>query len=122
MASFFAEGLLQRLLPQRAPTIAAAAPGGAVNSSSCGGAYAADADEDVGALLRDAVLFVVPNMCPDGGVRGHLRTNAAGVNLNREWGEDTDAARCPEVAAVKAAIAATGLDMLLDVHGALPHH
>lgn len=37
------------------------------------------------ALLEKAVLYVVPNMNPDGGIRGHLRTNAVGVNLNREW-------------------------------------
>ena len=28
---------------------------------------------------------VVPNMSPDGSVRGQLRTNACGANLNREW-------------------------------------
>lgn len=28
-------------------------------------------------------------MNPDGSVRGHLRTNAAGVNLNREWAQPT---------------------------------
>ena len=30
-------------------------------------------------------VYVIPNMNPDGSVRGHLRTNAAGANLNREW-------------------------------------
>jgi murein tripeptide amidase MpaA len=38
-------------------------------------------------LLRDAVLYLVPNCNPDGTWRGHLRTNAAGVNLNRAWAE-----------------------------------
>jgi hypothetical protein len=42
-------------------------------------------------LLRDAVVYVMPNVCPDGTWRGHLRTNAAGRNLNREW-----AAPCEE--------------------------
>ena len=38
------------------------------------------------ARLREAATFhIVPNMNPDGSRRGHLRTNAAGVNLNREW-------------------------------------
>ena len=36
-------------------------------------------------VLQAAVLHCVPNLCPDGGVLGHLRTNAAGANLNREW-------------------------------------
>ena len=36
-------------------------------------------------LLQHAVFYVVPNMNPDGSVRGNLRTNAAGANLNREW-------------------------------------
>lgn len=35
--------------------------------------------------LQKAVFYVVPNMNPDGSWRGHLRTNAAGANLNREW-------------------------------------
>ena len=29
--------------------------------------------------------WYLPNMNPDGSVRGYLRTNAAGANLNREW-------------------------------------
>ena len=36
-------------------------------------------------LFAQATFHVVPNMNPDGSVRGHLRTNAAGANLNREW-------------------------------------
>ena len=35
--------------------------------------------------LQKAVFYIVPNMNPDGSWRGHLRTNAAGANLNREW-------------------------------------
>ena len=31
----------------------------------------------------------VPNMNPDGSYRGHLRTNAKGANLNREWKKPT---------------------------------
>lgn len=42
-------------------------------------------------LLRDAVVYVCPNVCPDGTWRGHLRTNAAGTNLNRAWEKP-----CPE--------------------------
>lgn len=59
MAEWFVEGLLDRLL---------------------------DEDDAVSRTLLDkAVFYIVPNMNPDGSVRGHLRTNAAGVNLNREW-------------------------------------
>lgn len=35
--------------------------------------------------LHKAVFYIVPNMNPDGSWRGHLRTNAVGANLNREW-------------------------------------
>ena len=59
MAEWFVEGLLHKLLD--------------------------DEDPHAAALLSKAVFYVVPNMNPDGSVRGHLRTNAKGVNLNREW-------------------------------------
>ena len=36
-------------------------------------------------LRADATFYVVPCMNPDGAFRGHLRTNACGANLNREW-------------------------------------
>jgi len=62
------------------------------------------------------VFHVVPNMNPDGGVRGNLRTNAAGANLNREWLEPSRE-RSPEVHAVRAAMHATGVGAFLDVHG-----
>ena len=39
----------------------------------------------------------MPNVNPDGSIRGHLRTNAVGANLNREWKEPTPE-RSPEVA------------------------
>jgi len=35
-------------------------------------------------------------MNPDGSVRGYLRTNANGVNLNREW-DKTNPEQSPEV-------------------------
>ena len=44
-----------------------------------------DSDPVVNTILDRAVLYLVPNMNPDGSRRGHLRTNAAGANLNREW-------------------------------------
>ena len=55
-------------------------------------------------------------MNPDGSVRGNLRTNAAGANLNREW-HGALAERSPEVFHVRAAMQATGVDAFLDVHG-----
>ncbi|MFP5390093.1 MAG: M14-type cytosolic carboxypeptidase [Gammaproteobacteria bacterium] len=67
-------------------------------------------------LLKDAVLYVVPNMNPDGAVRGNLRTNAAGANLNREWLNPT-MERSPEVFLVKQKMQETGCDLFLDVHG-----
>jgi len=81
-------------------------------------------DEDDGvarALLNNAVFYLVPNMNPDGSVRGHLRTNAAGINLNREWVEPS-MEKSPEVFLVREKMLATGVDMHLDIHGdeALP--
>jgi murein tripeptide amidase MpaA len=95
MAEWFVEGMLDRLL-----------------------------DEDDGvarALLNKAVFYIVPNMNPDGSVRGHLRTNAIGTNLNREW-LTPSIERSPEVFLVRKKMLEAGVDMLLDVHGdeALP--
>ncbi|MCW1984975.1 UNVERIFIED_ORG: murein tripeptide amidase MpaA [Sphingomonas sp. R1F5B] len=70
-----------------------------------------------GRALRQACTFhIVPNCNPDGSARGHLRTNAIGVNLNREWHEPT-AERAPEVLAIRNAMDATGVDFAMDVHG-----
>jgi murein tripeptide amidase MpaA len=95
MAGWFMEGLLERLLDEADP---------------------------VARRVRDlACLYLVPHMNPDGAVRGNLRTNAAGVNLNREWSAP-DPARSPEVWLVRQAMEATGVDLFLDIHGdeALP--
>ena len=61
-------------------------------------------------------------MCPDGSWRGHLRTNACGANLNREWAsvEGYDAPtleRSPEVYHVLKKMDNTGVDFVLDIHG-----
>ena len=90
MAEWFVEGLLDRLLDQ---------------------------DDGVAReLLNKAVFYVVPNMNPDGSVRGHLRTNAAGVNLNREW-QTPSMEKSPEVFLVRHKMLETGVDMFLDIHG-----
>ena len=67
-------------------------------------------------LLDAATVYVVPNMNPDGTRRGHLRTNAAGVNLNREWHAPTPE-RSPEVLCVRNAMDETGVVFAIDVHG-----
>lgn len=67
-------------------------------------------------LREAATIHVVPNMNPDGSRRGHLRTNAKGVNLNREWATPT-AGRSPEVLCVLQAMDATGVDFAMDIHG-----
>lgn len=90
MAEWLTEGLLERLLDP--------------------------ADPVASNLLKTAVIFVVPNVCPDGAIRGHLRTNAAGANLNREWAEPT-LDRAPEVYWILQKMKETGVDFLLDVHG-----
>jgi murein tripeptide amidase MpaA len=73
-------------------------------------------DANAAALRAKATLHLVPNMNPDGSFRGHLRTNAAGVNLNREWHAPT-LERSPEVCHVRAAMDETGVDFAIDVHG-----
>jgi murein tripeptide amidase MpaA len=73
-------------------------------------------------ILEKAVLYIVPNMNPDGAARGNLRTNAAGANLNREW-MTPSLENSPEVFHVKNKIHETGCDLFLDIHGdeALPY-
>lgn len=73
-------------------------------------------------LLDKANFYIVPNMNPDGSVRGHLRTNAAGANLNREW-LNPSLDRSPEVLYVINKMEETGVDLFYDVHGdeALPY-
>ncbi len=97
MAEWLVEGLLARLLD--------------------------DEDALSRSLLDKAIFYVVPNMNPDGSRRGHLRTNAAGANLNREW-ENPSLDRSPEVFYVRNKMDQTGVDLVLDVHGdeALPYN
>lgn len=76
-----------------------------------------DSDNATGrALLNKANFYIVPNMNPDGSVRGHLRTNAVGTNLNRAWAEPS-LETSPEVYYVIKKMEATGVDLFYDVHG-----
>ena len=80
-------------------------------------------EDSVARLLRQKATFhIVPNMNPDGSRRGHLRTNAVGVNLNREWHEPS-LERSPEVFNVRTEMDRTGVDFAMDVHGdeAIPY-
>ncbi|MCP4638075.1 MAG: carboxypeptidase family protein [Methyloversatilis sp.] len=90
MAEFYVEGLLRRLYDTSDPVSRR--------------------------LLERACFHVVPNMNPDGSLRGNLRTNARGTNLNRAWREP-DMQDSPEVALVRAKMEATGVDVFLDIHG-----
>lgn len=90
MAEWFVEGLLERLLD--------------------------NADPVARKVREHAVLHIVPNMNPDGAVRGNLRSNAAGRNLNREW-RDPDPAASPEVFLVRAEMERSGCALFLDIHG-----
>lgn len=67
-------------------------------------------------LLDKANFYIVPNMNPDGSVRGHLRTNAVGTNLNREWSAPS-LEKSPEVFHVINKMEETGVDLFYDVHG-----
>jgi murein tripeptide amidase MpaA len=76
-----------------------------------------DPDDPVARVLRrDCTFHVVPNMNPDGSRRGHLRTNAVGVNLNREW-HAPSAEKSPEVLCVRNAMDAAPPVFAMDVHG-----
>jgi murein tripeptide amidase MpaA len=76
-----------------------------------------DPDDPVARVLRKECTFhVVPNMNPDGSRRGHLRTNAVGVNLNREW-HAPSAEKSPEVLWVRNAMDAQPPVFAMDVHG-----
>ena len=90
MAEWFAEGMLDALLDP--------------------------ANETAQRLLEHAVFYIVPNMNPDGSVRGNLRTNAAGANLNREW-MTPSLETSPEVFVVKNKMHAVGCDLFIDAHG-----
>lgn len=90
MAEWFIEGLLSRLLDHQDPTART--------------------------LLDKATFYIVPNMNPDGSFLGNLRTNAAGVNLNREW-LNPNIKKSPEVYYVRQKIHETGVDLFLDIHG-----
>lgn len=73
------------------------------------------ADPVARALRAKCRIHVVPNCNPDGSRRGHLRTNAVGTNLNREWAEPT-AEKSPEVLAIRNRMDETGVHFAMDVH------
>merc|ERR1712242_522077 len=98
-AEWFAEGLVERLL---------------------------DTDDAKARLIRElCTVYIVPNVNPDGSVRGHLRTNACGANLNREWAPCPDDSsydaptlqRSPEIFYILQTMDAVGCDAFIDVHG-----
>lgn len=102
MAEFFCEGLLHRIL---------------------GIGKDGEIDDMTKKVLDQYRIYIVPCMCPDGAVMGHLRTNSVGANLNREWATVNpeyiapSMERSPEVYAVLKKMDETGCDFFLDVHG-----
>ena len=97
MAEWFMEGIVQRFLDED--------------------------DVTARSILEQAVVYVVPNMNPDGSIRGHLRCNAIGVNLNREW-QKPSMEKSPEVYLVRERMLQEGVDLFLDIHGdeAIPYN
>jgi murein tripeptide amidase MpaA len=67
-------------------------------------------------LLDKCRLHIVPNANPDGSCRGHLRTNYAGVNLNREWATPS-LEKSPEVLGIRNAMDESGVHWAMDIHG-----
>ena len=83
-----------------------------------------DPEDPVALEMRGKATFhIVPNMNPDGSYRGHLRTNAVGSNLNREW-DTPSLEKSPEVLCVRNAMDLKKPVLCLDVHGdeALPYN
>lgn len=88
-----------------------------------------DPTDDLARRIRQlCTIRIVPNANPDGAVMGHLRTNAVGANLNREWASTGDyeaptMERSPEVFQILEKVKQTGCDFFVDVHGdeELPH-
>ncbi len=97
MGSWWIEGLLERLIDPE--------------------------NEAAASLCEKATLNIVPCMNLDGAKRGHLRTNAAGTDLNRAW-RNASMEKSPEVYMVRERMRATGVDFFLDVHGdeAIPNN
>ncbi|ROL74072.1 M14-type cytosolic carboxypeptidase [Pseudomonas vranovensis] len=79
-------------------------------------------DPTIQALLQEADLYLIANMNPDGALRGHLRTNAKGQDLNRAW-QDASIDKSPEVHFAQQQMKLHGVDLFLDVHGdeEIPH-
>lgn len=79
-------------------------------------------DAEMDALLSQADLYLVPNVNPDGTYRGHLRTNAAGKDLNRAW-QSANETETPEVFFIQQQMRKVGVDLFLDIHGdeEIPH-
>jgi len=75
------------------------------------------------ALCENAVVHIIPCMNLDGSARGHLRTNAAGMDLNRAW-RNASMEKSPEVFLVREKMRDSGVDFFLDVHGdeAIPNN
>ncbi|WP_040262784.1 M14 family metallopeptidase [Pseudomonas massiliensis] len=73
-------------------------------------------------LLEQAELYLILNMNPDGAFHGHLRTNAAGKDLNRTW-QDATAEGAPEVHFTLHQMDRHGVDLFVDAHGdeEIPH-
>lgn len=96
MAEWFMEGLIERLKERD--------------------------DAEMDALLSQADLYLVPNVNPDGTYRGHLRTNAAGKDLNRAW-QSANETETPEVFFIQQQMRKVGVDLFLDIHGdeEIPH-
>jgi len=78
-------------------------------------------DDPVAVRLRDRFIFkLFPMADPDGVVRGGVRFNVYGYDLNRHW-DAVDPERMPEVAALRTAVlkwvdGGSRLDLFLSLH------
>lgn len=73
-------------------------------------------DTVASSLLAKARFFIVPTANPDGSFSGRLRTNAAGVDLNRAW-RNPEHQTAPEILCVLDRMEKEGVNFCLDIHG-----
>jgi len=64
-------------------------------------------------LLSKYTFYIIPNLNPDGNIRGHWYVTSKGINLNRDWLHT----KSPEVKAVKKQMKKYGYDLVFDIHG-----
>jgi murein tripeptide amidase MpaA len=67
--------------------------------------------------MDGVVIYVVPDINPDGTYHGNLQTDAGGINLNRQWNLDDNQDSCPQVYFVRQKMLEEGVAEVVVVDG-----